>query len=175
MQKDAGFSFVELMTVIAILAILAGIAIPSFISWRGNSQLSRASRDVYSSFQKAKIEAIRRNMNCAVWFRGNTGFVIYLEPDDVPYPFDGDEEVISTISWSDYPGVGLDLEEGNGDGANNDGLLLSSPTDRIFFAPDGLPRNNAASLGSVTVFLTNSGNSRQNTVSVSTAGNVRIN
>ena len=46
MQKEAGFSLTELMTVIAILAILAAIAIPNFIGWRGGSQLSRASRDV---------------------------------------------------------------------------------------------------------------------------------
>jgi hypothetical protein len=139
------------------------------LNWRANAQLSRAARDVYSSFQKAKLEAIRRCMNSAVWFNGNNGYVIYLEPDGAPYTVNGNEEVISTVRWSDYPGVKLDLNEGGGDG-----LLLSSPNDRIFFASDGLPRNDAGGLGSAAVFLTNQNNSRKKTVSVSTAGNVHI-
>jgi prepilin-type N-terminal cleavage/methylation domain-containing protein len=175
MPKDAGYSLTELMTVIAILAILAAIAIPGYMGWRSNAQLSGASRDLYSSFQKAKLEAIRRNTTCAVWFRGTADYVMYVEPDDAPYPYDGDEEVISTTRWSNYPGAKLDLTQGNGDGADNDGLLLASPNDRVFFAPDGLPRNNAGGLGSVTVFLSNQAGSRKTTVSVSTAGNVHIN
>ena len=49
------------MTVIAIFAILSAIAIPGFIGWRNKAQLSRAARDVYSSFQRAKSESVRRN------------------------------------------------------------------------------------------------------------------
>lgn len=169
MRKHAGFSLIELITVIAILAILSTISVPNYLRWRSNAQLSRAARDVYSSFQKARLEAVRRNINSAVWFNGNSEYVIYLEPDSVTTAVNGNEEVISTIRWSDYPGVRLDLNEGGGDG-----LLLSSPNDRIFFAPDGLPRNDSGGLGSATVFLTNNDNSRKITISVSPAGYVQI-
>ena len=165
MRKDSGFSFVELMTVIAILGILAGIAIPSFISWRANSQLSRASRDVYSSFQKAKIEAIRRNAVCAVKFRVND-ILIYIEEEEPPYTYDG-EIPISTIKWSDYPGIGLDTNEGGGFG-------VTFTKQAIFFGSDGLPRNDTNGLVSGTVFLTNQDHTRKNTVEVTTAGNIRI-
>jgi len=108
-------------------------------------------------------------MICGVRFNGTTGYTIYLEPGAVPYNFDGNEEVLRSIRWSDYAGVRLDLSQGNGDG-----LLLSDPNDTIFFAPDGLPRNNTGSLGSGTVFLTNN-NNKTKAVSVSTTGNIRIN
>jgi prepilin-type N-terminal cleavage/methylation domain-containing protein len=168
MRKDAGFSLTELMTVIAILAILAGIAIPNFIGWRSRSQLSRAARDVYSTFQKAKMEAIRRNVTCGITF-GASDYVIWLD-ESADFSFDGDEQVIATVAWADYAGVSLDAGEGGGDG-----LTFANPDNTIFFASDGLPRNNTGGLGSGTVFLTNQGNALQNTVTVSTAGNIQIN
>ena len=169
MRNNKGFSFMELMTVIAVLSILAAIAIPNFISWRNNAQLGKAARDVYSSFQKAKAESIRRNANCGIKFRAND-YVIFMD-SNLNFDFDaGTDEVIQTINWSEYPGVKLDPSEG-GDG---DGLTFNNPSFGIIFASDGLPRNSVGSLGSGTVFLTNQSNTRQNTVIISTAGNIQI-
>jgi type IV fimbrial biogenesis protein FimT len=166
MNKNSGFSLFELLTAIAIISILAAIAVPNFISWRNNSQLSRAARDVYSSFQKAKLEAIRRNMTCTITFTTND-YMIYVDSNQ-SLSLDGGEEVIRSRNLSEYPGVSLDTSQGGGDG-----LSFVNPNNSIAFAPDGLPRNNLSSLGSGTVFLRNQG-SRQNTVTISTAGNIRI-
>ena len=168
MRKDSGFSLTELMTIIAIVAIMAGIAVPNFIGWRSKSQLSRATREVYSTFQRAKMEAIRRNVTCGVTFRANDILIWLDENGDLTY--DGNEPEIAVVDWSDFAGVSLDAGEGGGDG-----LTFADPEDSIFFAPDGLPRNDTVSLGSGTVFLTNQGNTIQNTVDVSTAGNIQIN
>jgi type IV fimbrial biogenesis protein FimT len=170
MRNNKGFSIMELMTAIAIFAILATIAIPGFIGWRNNAQLSRAARDVYSSFQKAKLESVRRNENCGIKFRAND-YVIYMD-SNLNFDFDtGTDQVIRTINWSEYPGVKLDPDEG-GDG---DGLTFANPNFGIVFASDGFPRNNGGGLGSGTVFLTNQINTRQKTVTISTAGNIQIN
>ncbi len=169
MHKGAGFTLMELMTVIAIMAILASIAVPGYISWRNNAQLRRAALDVYSNFQKAKIEAARRNATCAITFTGN-GFTTYVDSDgDVN--LDGGEFVINTTNWSQYPGVRLDSTEGGGDG-----LSFANPANGIAFTPNGLTLDNSVPpiLSGGTVFLANRGSKKARIV-VSPAGNVRIN
>jgi type IV fimbrial biogenesis protein FimT len=68
MRNNKGFSLIEIMTVIGILAILAAVATPGLISWRHNAQLRRAAQDVYSNLQKAKVEAARRNTAITITF-----------------------------------------------------------------------------------------------------------
>ena len=169
MCNKNGFSIMEVLTVIAIFAILSAIAMPNFLGWRKNAQLSRAARDVYSSFQKAKMESVRRNGNCGIEFRAND-YVIYMD-SDLSFDFNPmNDQVVQTVNWSQYPGVRLDLSQGGGDG-----LTFSNPDSGIVFASDGLPRNNAGGLGSGSVFLTNQGNTRQNAITITTTGNIQIN
>jgi len=158
MRKDAGFSFAELMTVIAILAILAGIAVPNYMSWRANAQLNRAVLDLYANLQKAKSEAVKRNTLCAVSFSGNA-YTVYVDNGNLAY--DAGEEVISSHAWSEYPGVNLD------------NTTFSNPVDSIAFAPDGLPRDNTNDLGSGNVIISYKGN-RQKTLEILIAGTIRI-
>lgn len=56
-----GFSLIELMIVIAIIAIMAAITAPSIIKWRPNYQLKKARQELYSNLQKAKLQAVKAN------------------------------------------------------------------------------------------------------------------
>ncbi len=167
MRKDSGFSLFEVLTVIAILAIVAALAIPSFVNWRGKTQLSRAAQDLYSNFQKAKIEAVRRNTQCTVSFT-STHYLLYVDRNE-NFTLDAGETVISTTPWSNYGAVRPDASHGGGDG-----LTFANPADGIAFAPDGLPRNNAGGLGSGSVFIKTQ-DDKWTSIDVSTSGNIRIN
>ena len=68
MRNNSGFTAVELLVVIALIAILAAIAVPNFIGWLPNYRLRAATHDLYSNFQKAKLTAVKRNTNTAVRF-----------------------------------------------------------------------------------------------------------
>lgn len=161
-RNNAGFSLGELITIMGILLVLAAVAIPNFIEWRSKAQVSQAARDVYSSFQKAKVEAVRRNELCGIHFRdAENDIVIYVESDLPPYGYDGDDTVIKIVEWSDYPGVSY-------------GLNFATPDRGIVFASDGLPRNDSNNLASGSVTVTGPGGERQNTVSITPAGNIQI-
>lgn len=167
MRKNAGFSLMELMTVIGILSILSAIAIPGYLGWRDNARLGSAAQDVYSIFQKAKIEAARRNVIVAITFAANIA-TVYVDSNG-NFAQDGGENGINSIDLSDYPGINLDASEGGGDG-----ITFANPDDTIAFAPNGFPLDNTGSLTSGTVFLINRKGAKAS-IRISPAGNVGIN
>ena len=58
-RSSQGFTLVELMIVVALVAILAGLAVPSYRSFLINRQLSSASSDFLIAMLQARSEAIR--------------------------------------------------------------------------------------------------------------------
>jgi len=65
-RRGAGFSLVELMVTIAVLAILLAIGIPSFASLIAANRLTSATNELVASLQTARTEAIRRNARITV-------------------------------------------------------------------------------------------------------------
>ncbi len=167
MNKQSGFSLTELMITISILAILATLSVPSFIQWRADAQLRYAARDVYSSFKKAKVEAVHRNDHCAIIFSSNS-FTVFVDANQ-NLTQDVGEAVINMLNLADYPGVRLDSSQGGGDG-----LTFASPDSGLAFAPNGFPVNNTNTITSGTVFLINNRNQKNN-IDISPAGNIRMN
>jgi len=62
-SRNRGFSLVEVLVVVAILAILAGFTGTALMKWIPHSNLTRAARTVVSMAQFAKEEAIKRNQS----------------------------------------------------------------------------------------------------------------
>ena len=61
-----GFSIIELIVIMAIVAILALITTLSFPGWRDNMNLRATARDVVSYVQFAKVEAAKRNATASI-------------------------------------------------------------------------------------------------------------
>ena len=68
MRKNSGFSLTEVMIVIAIMAIMAGITVPNLLSWLPKYRLRSAGDELYSNLQFTKVKAIKDNVNWAVIF-----------------------------------------------------------------------------------------------------------
>ena len=60
--KARGFTLIEMMTAIFILAILVSLTIPSFREATLSSRLSGFANDIVASTQLARSEAIKRNL-----------------------------------------------------------------------------------------------------------------
>ncbi|KUJ79649.1 hypothetical protein AWR36_014980 [Microbulbifer flavimaris] len=64
--SQAGFTLVELMMVVAILAIVMSIGVPSFNTMIKNNRLTAASNDVAGALHFARSEAVRRGRDVQV-------------------------------------------------------------------------------------------------------------
>ena len=158
MQKANGFSLMELMVAIAIVAILSIIAIPNFIAWIPKFEIGGASRDVLGILQKTRVQAIKDNTNYVLMF--NTGNDSYTAFQD--------------------DGAGTPANAGNGVLDGGERILVQKtlanaidisattlPADQVAFDTQGI----ASSSGTITLG-DNQGNVRQ--IFLELAGSSRI-
>ena len=88
MQKSSGFTLMELMVTIGIIAVASTIAVPNFMAWVPKFRLGSSARDVQSVIQGTRAQAIRDNTSYTVLFNvGNESLMGFLDdgfgtPDD---------------------------------------------------------------------------------------------
>ena len=64
--SEHGFSLIETLVVISIVAIAAGMTVPNLLSYRPKYELNRAANDLYSNLQWARLVAIRESTSCGI-------------------------------------------------------------------------------------------------------------
>lgn len=66
MADQAGFSMIELLTVVGIVAILAAVGIPSMLDLVHSAQLRSSTSQLYDAIIRARSEAVKRNLEVDV-------------------------------------------------------------------------------------------------------------
>ena len=80
MRNESGVTFYELVVVLGIIALLASMAIPGFLSWLPKYRMSSAADEVLSTLQHAKLRAIRENGIVSVTFDlANDRYTAFLD------------------------------------------------------------------------------------------------
>lgn len=79
-RRQGGFTLVELMVVVAVLAALMSVGAPSFMEWIQNSRIRSAAESLQNGLQIARAEAVRRNTNVEFVLQGtNGGWTVRLQ------------------------------------------------------------------------------------------------
>lgn len=113
-KPSQGFSLLELLVVISIVAILISVSVPAFTDIISNQQVKSERQSLYDALRLARAEAIKRgeiisvcpsdnNTSCS---GGNSdwdkGWLIYANPDGDEV-VDNDEEVIIAYQQESSP------------------------------------------------------------------------
>lgn len=104
MKRKNGFTTLELMVTIGIIAILTAMAVPSYIQWLPGYRLRSAASDVHSAMQMARLRAVRENGGIGVSFvdgEGKNGkFRVFVDNNN-NNNFDANDR---TIKYGEMPG-----------------------------------------------------------------------
>lgn len=68
MHKNSGYTIVEILTVIAIIAIVLSIVLPNVLGWLPKYRLSSGAEEIQSTLQLARLRAIKQNTSATVTF-----------------------------------------------------------------------------------------------------------
>lgn len=101
-QKNAGFTLLEALIVVAIIAILAAFAVPSFNITLDKQRITSAAEAVLADLRWARAEAIKRNKKVRVIFTTGSAWSYTVTVD--PYTSADD---LKTVNGSDFPSTNL--------------------------------------------------------------------
>lgn len=71
LRSHDGFTLIELVVTITVLAILASMAIPSFTNMMERQRLINATEAIYSDMQNARSEAVKRSLQIVTSIQGD--------------------------------------------------------------------------------------------------------
>ncbi len=136
MRDNTGFTLIELMVVIVVIATLTAIAVPNFLAYLPNARLKRAARELYSNMQLSKMGAIKQNTDWAIVFDKTDDKYQVCSGKGVDDSWSGaDNAVEKTVVLSDY---GSGVAYGHGDATSaigsgfDDEITYASTPSNVF-------------------------------------------
>jgi prepilin-type N-terminal cleavage/methylation domain-containing protein len=120
--RERGFSLIELLIVLTILAVLIAIAVPALGTYYQEYQLNKSAREVKANIQLARLKAVTSN------FRVNFTYNIGSGATPDTYQISGQEHVGAGAlqPWEDINGNGVNDGLADGDHNLTNGLERST-------------------------------------------------
>lgn len=66
-RRELGFSLIEVVVTMAVLALILFAAVPSIGAWVDNTRIRNVADSLQNGLQMARGEAVRRNQNISLW------------------------------------------------------------------------------------------------------------
>src|SRR4051812_28032047 len=67
-QRSYGFTLIEMLVTLAVMALLLMVGLPSMNTWMQNTQLRSSAEGIQGGLQLARAEALRRNVQVRFQF-----------------------------------------------------------------------------------------------------------
>ncbi|MBU1189478.1 MAG: GspH/FimT family pseudopilin [Gammaproteobacteria bacterium] len=161
-DQHAGYTIVEIMIAIAILAILTALAMPSLQQFMARNELVGTSNALITGINLARTEAVTRSTAVAIcpstdgatcsggdW---ESGFLVFVD-DNNNSSFNGGEELIRAESGYTNPAITID-----GTGGLNNGFTFSADGIRSAVVGAGtIDLNHNVATNGIQIIVNNTG------------------
>ncbi|MGD8294796.1 MAG: GspH/FimT family pseudopilin [Desulfobacterales bacterium] len=106
MRNVNGFTLIEALTVISLMACISTLAAPNLINWLNRAKLNGAVINLKGSLELAKFKAIQENRPVAVNFTANS-YIVFRDTGATSGAYDAGEEVFRKKTLA--TGIRIDL------------------------------------------------------------------
>ena len=106
MRNVNGFTLIEALTVILLMACISALAVPNLINWLNKAKLNGAVNNLKGGLELAKLKAIQENGPVAVNFTANS-YVVFRDTGATIGVHDAGEEFFGKKSLP--RGIRIDL------------------------------------------------------------------
>lgn len=171
-RGHAGFTLVELMIGIAIVAVLMVMGLPSFTAWLQKGQIRTAAETIQAGLNFARSEAVRRNTKVSFTMAGpdSTWSVAIVSPAQTLQSRSGSEGTGNAVVGVTAPGALPVAIEFDGLGRSN---LATNMTIEVTNPTGGACGTGLTDMRCLSVQVTPGGTIRMCDPQVATAGDTR--
>ncbi len=178
MDRNTGFSTIELLIVVSILLIFAGVALPGFVQFIPKHRSSGAARQLFTDLQLIKMRAISENNDYVMTFDTSANTYSIYDDDNNDFATAGAEtsELVRTVDLqASFDQIAFGFVS---DQTDPEGVAITAPVTftgtppSVIFRPTGL----ASQSGGIYVKPTKdtSQKDRQRSVMVKVTGQIRL-